>query len=524
VNSSLNRHQAAWWCAVVAIAVLSSNAGVAEPIRSNGTGGGPWSAPTTWDGGKVPTNGAVTILGKDIVDMDSTVGSTIEFDEMVIDPHGMLRVIGQNKTVLSVTIHKAIRVYGGMIVDFSKDPEGKCEFIWEAPEVGKPELQLNDGCKVLWKGAEGLPSPNVAFRMPSAKNPPHPAKARPVPLSIASNVSVECERVTMEGFDVYVIGIDGSGVKHNQACVFRNCAFNHSSATFRNCIKIEFDGNVMRDSPMFGIHLASSAYLRIVNNVIERTTGTLGAIAVSWCTDCEINGNTVRHSWFGISATTCRDLLFVDNHIEQNRIGMQLNSCTRINSHRCTFASNEYLDVRAIFERPGEPWRFFDCLFQAPPTRKEGVNLSVEGIVSAEIINSPLLTYGRGEKSGSLCFSAYLDVLVTNEQGEPLGRVPVRVLSGNKTVASSRTEAVGANRGHTPLPSSHRPMVVPWYRYTRADRLTKLPDSITYQLEVDGTTLGYAKQTVPLTMDASFVRTDPDKPIKTITVKLAKAM
>jgi hypothetical protein len=115
-----------------------------------------------------------------------------------------------------------------------------------------------------------------------------------------------------------------------------------------------------------------------------------------------------------------------------------------------------------------------------------------------------------------------VDVFVTNEQGEPLGRVPLRVLAGNKVVATSRTEFVGAVTGHAPLPSSHRPLVVPWFRFAPSEGLTNPGQSLSYQLEVDGSALGYAKQTVPLVVDASFVRADPEKPTKTIAVKLAK--
>ena len=102
----------------------------------------------------------------------------------------------------------------------------------------------------------------------------------------------------------------------------------------------------------------------------------------------------------------------------------------------------------------------------------------------------------------TLTFSVYVDVFVTNEQNVPLGRVPLRVLSGHKVVATSRTEAVGALTGHTPLPSSHRPLVVPWYKFSPSQGAANPGTSMTYQLEADGTTLGYVKQTLPLVLDA----------------------
>lgn len=39
----------------------------AGAIRSNGIGGGRWSEPATWEGGKVPSGGSVVVLDRDVV-------------------------------------------------------------------------------------------------------------------------------------------------------------------------------------------------------------------------------------------------------------------------------------------------------------------------------------------------------------------------------------------------------------------------------------------------------------------------
>jgi len=62
--------------------LLLAGASYGAPIKSNGTGGGNWSAPQTWAGGVVPGNGdTVTIVSPDVVTLD-------------VDQSGMAQGIG----------------------------------------------------------------------------------------------------------------------------------------------------------------------------------------------------------------------------------------------------------------------------------------------------------------------------------------------------------------------------------------------------------------------------------------------
>lgn len=521
----MNRSWAPLILLCFAVVGLPSHAIAADSIRSNGKGGGLWSAPTTWQGGRVPAGEPVVILGKDVVDLDSTAGAAVKCEELTIDPKGALRVIGKNKTQLNVTLGRALRIFGGMMVDFSKDPEGRCEFQWASTPGVTPEIQAVDGCKILWKGATNA-SPNVAFRIVTTNGL---AAGAPIPKSISFGIgpkmSVESEHVALEGFDVQVTGVDGSGLKYNERCSFKRCEFVRGSVMFQSCTKIEFEGNhVMDCQNATCLYIYSVGNSRFVSNTFERATGAGAGIGSYGSVDCEIVDNVVRGCSDGIGLTACTDIFLVRNRLEGSRsTGITLNSCARITSQQCTFSSNTWVDVRAVYGAVTDPWKFYDCVFVNPPTNAAAACLSVEGLVPVEIVNSPLQTYLKDGQRGSLSFSAYVDIFVTNEQNVQLGRVPIRVLSGAKVVATSRTEAVGVSNGHTPLPSSHRPLVLPWYRYAPAEGLANPATSMSYQVEVDGTTLGYTKQTVPLAVDASYVRPDPEKPNKTLSVKLTKA-
>src|SRR5438128_1830203 len=107
------RNQLFWLVSCLAVS-LSSPAAV---VRSNGKGGGLWSAPATWDGEKVPDGAAVSILGGDIVEVDATAGPQIQCEELVIDRQGALRILGENQTAQTFQIRNGLKIFGGMILD-----------------------------------------------------------------------------------------------------------------------------------------------------------------------------------------------------------------------------------------------------------------------------------------------------------------------------------------------------------------------------------------------------------------------
>jgi parallel beta-helix repeat protein len=507
-------------CFLSFIVGLMGHSAFAEPIRSNGKGGGAWSAATTWQGGKVPAGEPVAILGKDVVDLDTNAAC----EELVVDPQGALRVVGKSKTMLTLTLRKALRVFGGVMVDFSKDREGRFECVWTNAEASGFEFLLSDGCKLIGKGASGTTGapPNVVFRIATNALPAGATVPKPIPLTLGTKMLVECENVVLEGFEIQATGMDGSGLKFNERCSFRGCHFIRSPVTFQYCKKIEFEGNVSSDSPAHGVYLYGASNSRITSNLFLRCAPSTAGISSYGSTDCELADNTVRSCYYGMNFVACSEIIFSKNRYEQNLYGLFLNSCSRITGQSCLFDSNTVSHLHATFASPVE-YRFFDCVFQNTPTNVNCASIGVDGTVLVDIVNSPFQTYQKDGARGPLTFSAYVDVFVTNEQGEPLGRVPLRVLSGAKVAATSRTEAVGARTGYTPLPSTHRPLVVPWFRFAPSEGLTNPAKSLSYQLEADGTTLGYTKQTVPLVVDETFVRPDPNKPTKTITIKLAKA-
>lgn len=493
----------------------------AETIRSNGKGGGPWSAPATWQGGKVPSGGPVSILSRDIVDLDAAARPVVACEELVIDPKGVLRVAGANKAALTLTIRKSLHVFGGMLVDLSKDPDGRFECVWTNADPSSLQILLGEGGKIAWKGATGA-TPNVVFRVDTNAWPATAAPTRLVPLTLGGKMSVECEGVTFEGFDVQATGIDGSGIKFNERLEFRRCHFVRSPVTINRSTKIEFHGNRLTNSPVHCLSLYAVTHSRFTSNTMERAGHPSAVLVTYGVGESEISANRLRHGYYGMNLVSSSDLILRDNRIEETEYGLFLNSCSRITGHRLYFSSNSTFNLAATFASPVDPYRFFDCTFANATANTNYASVQVSGACSVDLVNTPLQSHDKAPTCGPLLFSAYADIFVTNEQGAPLGRVLLRVLSGARVIATSRTEAIGARAGHTPLPSSHRPLVIPWYRFAPQEGETNPATSRSYTLEVDGSHLGYQKQSVPLVVDETWLRPDPEKPTKTITVKLAR--
>lgn len=507
-----------WLVGCLALPVIVS----AQVTRSNGKGGGLWSHPATWEGGKVPTAGEVSILGRDVVDLDPPAGAALRLDEIVIDARGALRVVGTNKTSVTITLTRALRVFGGLIVDFSRDPEGRCEFQWTVADGVPSEFLVNELSKVQLKGAPG-PVPNVAFRILTPTNlPPNAPAFKSTPILITSKVWIEAESVLFDGFALDVRGVDGSGMKYNERCLFQGCQFLRGFVSLYQCAKINFERNLIQESPYphGTLNLHSVYHSRFASNTFLRANQAgIGCYGVG---HCEFVGNTVRSCPEGAVFTACSDLFINQNLFEGGRQGLMLNSSGRMTGARNSYAGNSPVHIRAVHTGKHDSWRFFEENFRDALTNANTACLSVESKAEIELVNVPMVSFFNQGERGALILSAYVDILVTNEQGAPLGRVPVRVLAGNEVVATGRTEATGARAGYTPLPSAHRSLIVPWFRFAPPGDVNPAR-SRQYTLEVDGTRLGYAKQAVPLVVDETFVRTDPDKPTKTVTVKLPKA-
>jgi len=482
-----------------------------DAFRSNGKGGGRWSDPATWEGGKLPTGGSVAILTKDVVEVDAVPGNALACDELTVDSGGLLRVEGTNQIVF--TVRKGLNIFGGLMLDLSNTPSARCEFVFPVEANQAPKFLIAERSKVLLKGSP-TDAPNVVFRLAAPTNQVAPS----ISVDITTKTWFESDHVAFEGFTFGVRGVDGSGVKFNERFSLRGCQLVRSPISFYASKKIEIEGNHWREAADWAVYMNGCSAISLRSNTIERVRDR--GLLIYASNDLEFLGNRFVHNGEGFHLTTCTDTLLQDNVHETNRIGLLLSNCTRPVVKRCLFRGNSSFHLYAASGAPTDPWRLYDCVFDGQPTDVNTGSIFSKQKTVVEVVNTPRQTFALDQEPGGVAFSAYVDILVTNDRGEPLGRVPLRVLSGDQIVAISRTEAVGSQTGHTPLPSTHRPLVLAWCRYVPGGT-TNPPPSCTYTVEADGTHLGYQKQTVPLVVDESFLRADPDKPTKTITIKLA---
>ena len=98
-------------------------------ISSNGTGGGNWSDPSTWDGGVVPSEGdCVTIVAGDVVTIDDAAPATIIVGDDHVGASYAIRIYGTLQYLASATVDHVFRTKG----DFRIESGGSLQ-------VGTPE-------------------------------------------------------------------------------------------------------------------------------------------------------------------------------------------------------------------------------------------------------------------------------------------------------------------------------------------------------------------------------------------------
>ena len=131
----------------------SSPAGAAE-ITSNGTGGGLWSATTTWFGGKIPGPDDDVVLRKyDVVTFDRNDADKVTCKKLQIDPKGVLQFKTNAGKLLCVVEAGGIENFGIIKMDGTRSASDDFELrlAGKAAILG-PHFKLAKGSALLLYG------------------------------------------------------------------------------------------------------------------------------------------------------------------------------------------------------------------------------------------------------------------------------------------------------------------------------------------------------------------------------------
>ncbi len=166
----------AGWLGLAAVLAAGVALQAAE-VRSNGRGGGPWSAAGTWRASGVPGPAdAVIVASNDVVTFDVAATGRVCCRSLVIDAAGALAfATGDARRVLNVA--GPIHVRGALRADGRAAPRGLCELWLTAAEEAERTVHVYSNGAFLAAGVSGgLPDgrPNVAI----SAGPPTPGEPR----------------------------------------------------------------------------------------------------------------------------------------------------------------------------------------------------------------------------------------------------------------------------------------------------------------------------------------------------------
>jgi hypothetical protein len=136
---------------------FSAACGWADEIYSNASGGGEWSDPATWRGGKVPAaDDDVVIARDDTVIFDRNDDGKITCKQLSLDPRGVLQ-FKMNAGPIVFCVNGLAESYGYIRMDATKSAKDQQELRLVAEDPEQRMLKIAKGGGLVVSGKLGLP-------------------------------------------------------------------------------------------------------------------------------------------------------------------------------------------------------------------------------------------------------------------------------------------------------------------------------------------------------------------------------
>lgn len=282
-------------CGVCCLGLFPASLSAVE-IHSNGQGGGNWSSPTTWHGGKVPQSlDTVVISMRDTVAYDRVGVTTPACADLFLDPEAVL-TFKQNEGKTILAIDGSIESYGIIKIDGTKSRDGS----YELRLVSRPGLQrtirLLQNAGLLAYGREGQTG-NTRNVIVHGATIDGVQGVIPTLFYAYGSCMVDLQRATLKHLQCDIRSLDNTGAKPNErvnllfnqflgqsyallvscdTAALRNNEFSKGLETGDNyalhlngCKLSDIQNNVIKGSYSYGIYLVNDVDSPVVGNTIE---------------------------------------------------------------------------------------------------------------------------------------------------------------------------------------------------------------------------------------------------------------
>lgn len=308
--SMINRFHHLLFIAALTLLTLA-HAATAADIHSNGLGGGPWSEPTTWRGGKIPAGADdVTIARADIVTFDRDDQNNPSCNNLYIDPQGSL----QFKTAAGkITLNLAgfIETYGSIQIDAARVPGDVITLRMVGKDNDARTIRLMRGSSISIAGQRTTHAQDASAVLQSLPNlhaDGFTHKSEPLTITTQGESGIDLRNARLDGVRLVLQNIDNTAALPGQRLNILGCHFQgRSHIELTRC-----DTPVITDN-----HFTLSERVNIK------------AIEAAYCALPMIRGNTITGPYTaGISVTRTTEPLIENNHIRQARTGIETLVCT----------------------------------------------------------------------------------------------------------------------------------------------------------------------------------------------------
>lgn len=530
-------------CLVFGCITIVAAVAIADEIYSNASGGGDWSDPATWRGGKVPTGeDDVVIARDDTVIFDRNDDGKTTCKQLSLDPRGVLQFqVGKGPIIF--TVGGMVESYGYIRMDASKSAKDQHEFRLVSEDNEQRMLKIAKGGGLVVSGRLGLAKGRrnaVIASLPPKKEVP---AGTPVPdpsaiLEAATGSTFDVQRTDLVNMYVQPTGIDNTGAKLGERI---NILKNRFTGTSRLLI-------TYCDSPV------------VAENLFERDDPfpvQQAALYITGCPLIEVRGNTIRgHYPGGISCYAQNECIMTDNTIEKCAQGlywygsgfmvkhMLIKDCTHgmtLTSAAGTLEDITISGAQSSYYHGGAVVQMTNLVIRDPVPSPAGYKIYyssgpltlinsqvkpeditfVPGFVPAPVVAGKprlptvqMLNFVVAQVSGQVPLGVGVD-FKTAQLGAPLP-------AGAQDPNVRNSPAPVLKTGFTPLPKSLEPLIVRSWQF---DADAKLQPAPTYQLNIVGPFQGEGVErkvlkSLSITPDASWYRADPNEKKPTVEVSL----
>jgi len=461
------------------LAVMAAGACRGADVHSNGTGGGLWSDPGTWHGGKVPAAAdTVVVAMRDTVIFDRNDVAGPSCANVYIDPEGVLAFkTGAGKFTL--TVNGSVESYGVIKIDGTKSPRAVFELRLTGSSKQERGIRLLQNSALLAYGHKGLAGGAKNVLITALGTDGKKEDRRAATIVAQREAMIDLHHVSLTDLIVRASLLDNTGSRANERLNFIGNRFvGLSRLEISHC-----------DTPAVRDNLFESGDLKVDKP----------AVAVDSCKLAEIRGNHIRGGYTrGIDVRRDVDSSALENTVVGPAEGIYWHgSNAMIKGNKITASSIgvriekttgaiENVSVEKAktgFDLTDCTLQFTNCQVEEQP--EDGVamklNTSSVTLLNCNIADDQIKLDGKAPNGPWVQSMQYLVVKVKGKY-PPGTHVKVRtakvsggVPPGKADLNVRNSPARVAANGLTPLPGSMRSLIVRSWQIAQNKEKTNAP-------------------------------------------------